>query len=127
MDFLQDFQPRNLRRNLKISFNKVVSRNKGVRSSYLTCFYRFLGLLEDASYFLTTTKQRKILTKLFHSTCLFNVSRKYFPFLSRNEPAPLGELLRWKIRKDLLINEQIIFAIDVPLHILQMLKYDLPV
>jgi hypothetical protein len=79
-------------------------------------------LLEDASYYLTTSKQRKILTKLFHSTSLFNLSSQYFPFISRSSPPSLGELLRWKIRKDLLINDKIIFAIDVPLHILQILK-----
>ena len=83
------------------------------------------GLLEQLAEKIEISKISKIFTKLFENmTHLSYLFQKYFPFYDSKNAPKLGELTRWKIRRNLSENKIIISNSEIPKHIIQILKYE---
>ena len=54
---------------------------------------------------------------------LMSLFEKYYPFADPKKVPNLEEIIRWQIRRKLLVDNHIIFNDKVPLHIFRLLNY----
>ena len=85
------------------------------------------GLLEQMAQTVPTRQMANILGKLFCDLpYLSALLRKYFPFHDAKNVAKLSELARWNIRKRLAHEKMIISHVDIPWHLIKILKFERP-
>lgn len=83
------------------------------------------GLLEQIAETIPPPKIAEIFSKLFQNMfCLTRLFQRYYPFHNAKSVPSLGELTRWCVRKTLAEDEFMFLHLELPHHIVQILKFE---
>ena len=82
------------------------------------------GLFEHLSFEMHSNQIRNVFEKIFkNSKELTKLFEKYYPFANPKKVPNLEHIIRWQIRRKLLVDNHIIFNDKVPMHIFRLLNY----